>query len=71
MQQWRKGVKIRIIVATKDFIFTSYVFIYFVCTFYINILGNKIDLELPSGLVWHKFVKSHHATLVTGFAFDL
>ena len=24
--------------------------VYFVCTFYTDILGNKIDLELPSGL---------------------
>ena len=52
----------------KVFIFTRYVFIHYVCTLHIDILGNKIDLELPSGLAWHKYIKSHH---VTKLALDL
>ena len=35
---------------SKVYIFTRFVFIHFVCTFYINILGNKIDLEIPRGI---------------------
>ena len=48
----------------KVFILTRFVFIHFVCTFYIDILGNKIDLEIPSGLAWCNFVKYYHATLL-------
>ena len=52
------------IVKSKVYIFTRFVFIHFVYTFYINILGNKIDLEIPSGIAQGKFVKSYHATLM-------
>jgi len=65
---WVKEFYERIV---KVFIFTRYVFIHFVCTFYIEILGNKIDLELPSGLAWRKFVKSHLADFDTELALDL
>ena len=38
------------VITIKVFIFTRYVLIPFVCTFHINILDNKIDLEFSSGL---------------------
>ena len=65
---WRSELQV---IQSKVFIFTRYVFIHFVCTFCIYILGNKIDLELPSGLAWRKFVKSHHTTFDTKLALDL
>jgi len=50
------------LINTRVFILTRYVFMLFVYTFYNNILGNKIDLELPSGLAWWKFMNLYHAT---------
>ena len=57
--------------ATKVFISTRYVFIHFVSTFYVNILGNKIDLELSSVIARPKFVKLHLGTFVSMLAIDL
>ena len=59
------------ITTTKVFIFPRYVFIHFVCTFNIDILGNKADLELYTGLAWQKFIKLHHATFVDKLALYL
>ena len=57
-------LELKYITHTRVYIFTRFVFIHFVCTFYIDILGKKIDLEIPSGLAWCNFVKSNHATLL-------
>ena len=58
-------------VPDKVFIFTRFVFIHFVCTFYINILGKKIDLEIPSGLAQGEICEILSLNLVAKLAFDL
>ena len=53
----------------KIFVFTSICFAY---TFYIDILDNKTDLELPpSGLACLNFVKLNHATFIDKLALGL
>ena len=47
---------------SKVFIFNRFYLIHVACTFYIDILDNKIDLELPIGIAWLNFVKLHHIT---------
>ena len=55
----------------KVYLFTRFVFIHFVCTFYTNILGKKIDLEIPSGLAQGEICKILSRNLVAKLALDL
>ena len=49
---------------TKVFIFTRFFLIHFVCTFYIYILNNKIDLELSGWLAWLYCITKHLCQLI-------
>ena len=55
----------------KVYMFTRFVFIHFVCTFCINILGKKIDLEIPSGLAQGEICEILSRNLVAKLALDL
>jgi len=52
---------------SKIVTFTRFVFIHFVCTFYTDILDNKIDLELSSGVAWLNILKLHQAFFMPSF----